>query len=57
MTINKVTKLRSQTTGSILDEQEIQDHFDEQNSDGWYLVGVDNLIGWYRFFWAKVTNE
>jgi hypothetical protein len=55
MTINKVTKLRSATAGSILTEEEIQAHFDLMNTDGWYLVGVDNLVGWYRFFWAKVT--
>jgi hypothetical protein len=53
MTINKVTKLRSKKSGCVLDEQEIQDHLDIHNQDGWYLVGVDNLIGWYRFFWSK----
>lgn len=48
-TINKVTKLRA----ADLDESAIQTHLDEQNADSWYLVGIDNLIGWYRFFWAK----
>jgi len=51
-TINKVTKLYPPVGGTMSDEI-IQDHFDEQNADGWYLVGVDNLVGWYRFFWAK----
>lgn len=50
MTINKVTRLFSST---VLTEAEIQAHFDEQNADGWYLIAVDNLVGWYRFFWAK----
>lgn len=49
--INKVTKL----FGANLTEQQIQDHFDQQNSEGWRLVGVDNLVGWYRFFWEKVS--
>lgn len=47
--INKVTKLYALN----LSEEIIQTHFDEMNAEGWYLVGVDNLIGWYRFFWAK----
>jgi hypothetical protein len=50
MIINKVTKLYSAT---LLMEEVIQLHLDEQNSDGWYLVAVDNIVGWYRFFWAK----
>jgi len=56
MTINKVTQFRSKNSGSVMDEEEIQAHFDELNADGWFLVGVDNLVGWYRFFWAKVTE-
>lgn len=50
--LNKVTKLRS-TNGDILEDDAIQAHFDEQNADGWFLVSVDNLGGWYRFFWGK----
>ena len=50
MTINKVTKLYSPTP---LTEEMIQDHIDEQNLDGWSMVAVDNLVGWYRFFWKK----
>jgi hypothetical protein len=50
---NKVTTLRSP---DVLTDAQIQEHFDEHNSDGWYIVGVDNLVGWYRFFWAKVTE-
>lgn len=47
---NKITTLRAV---SQLTEQEIQNHFDEQNADGWELIGIDNLVGWYRFFWKK----
>lgn len=50
--INKVTKLRA-AQGETLDETMVQNHIDEQNSDGWNLIAVDNLIGWYRFFWQK----
>lgn len=50
-TINKVTQLR--VASNSLDETTIQTHFDEQNEDGWHLIGIDNLVGWYRFFWAK----
>jgi hypothetical protein len=52
--INKSTTLRS--VNSILTNEEIQAHFDLQNVEGWYLVGVDNLVGWYRFFWAKAIE-
>lgn len=54
MTLNKVTKLFP-SGGKSLDEEAIQTHIDEQNSNGWWIVGVDNLggCGWYRFFWAK----
>lgn len=48
MTINSVTKLYGN-----LDESAIQAHIDQQNQAGWRLVAVDNLVGWYRFFWAK----
>lgn len=51
-TVNQVTKLRADQ-GTVLDETLIQSHFDAQNADGWYLIAVDNLVGWYRFFWAK----
>lgn len=50
MIINKVTKLYS---AALLTEELIQAHLDEQNTEGWYLIAVDNVIGWYRFFWAK----
>lgn len=46
---NKVTKLY----GTMINEALIQEHFDEQNAAGWYLVSADNMVGWYRFFWAK----
>lgn len=49
--INKVTTLRT----LLLEDPIIQAHFDEQNAGGWRLVGVDNLVGWYRFFWEKVV--
>lgn len=51
-TLNKVTKLRNPTG---LSEEDIQAHIDELNADGWYLVALDNVVGWYRFFWAKVS--
>jgi hypothetical protein len=51
-TVNKVTEFRPVTITSI---QDIQDHIDAQNADGWQLVCVDNLNGWYRFFWKKDT--
>lgn len=49
---NKVTKLYP-SLGSTMTEEAIQEHINTQNNDGWYLVHVDNLGGWYRFFWAK----
>lgn len=48
--INKVTTL---TKNQSLDDLTIQEHLDEQNALGYYLIGIDNLNGWYRFFWAK----
>lgn len=51
--INKITTLR--ISRSVTDE-DIQTHFDEQNADGFELIAVDNLIGWYRFFWEKVVE-
>lgn len=50
MIINKSTTLRSP---SILTEEEINSHLDTHNTEGWNLVAVDNLVGWYRFFWEK----
>ncbi len=47
---NKVTTVRTPKGPT---DEEIQTHFDTQNADGWYLVGIDNLVGWYRFFWAR----
>lgn len=55
MIVNKVTKLFP-SSGNTLDEAAIQAHFDELNADGYYLVGVDNLVGWYRFFWEKEVS-
>lgn len=48
--LNKVTTLYSPIS---LEEVNIQEHIDEQNALGYYLVAVDNVNGWYRFFWAK----
>lgn len=53
MKINKVTTLRLPQN---VTDTDIQAHFDEQNANGWELVAVDNLIGWYRFFWSKVVS-
>lgn len=47
--VNKITTCYS----SNLEENMIQTHLDEHNSLGYYLVAVDNVGGWYRFFWAK----
>jgi hypothetical protein len=47
---NKVTTLR--VSQQLTDEQ-IQAHLDSLNADGYYLVAVDNLVGWYRLFWEK----
>lgn len=55
MVVNKVTKLFVSNSAGM-NESTIQTHFDEQNADGWYLINVDNLVGWYRFFWAKVIE-
>jgi hypothetical protein len=48
--LNKVTTLR---LSSPITDSNIQDHIDEQNADGWQLVFVMDMIGWYRFFWSK----
>lgn len=48
--VNKVTTFR---TSNIMTNEEIQSHINEQNLDGWYLITLDNLVGWYRFFWGK----
>lgn len=52
--INKITTLYP-TPGTVISNSDIQEHFDELNADGWQLIAVDNLIGWYRFFWEKVS--
>ncbi len=53
MTIeNKVTTLYP-PAGAVLSDEYIQAHMDEQNIAGYHLICVDNLVGWYRFFWAK----
>lgn len=50
--INKVTSFRKD--GMI--DADIQAHLDEQNTDGWKLIAVDNLVNWYRFFWSKEVS-
>lgn len=50
--INKVTKLFPEN-GGIITEEVIQAHMDAQNAEGWALVCLDNMVGWYRFFWEK----
>lgn len=50
--INKVTTIRA---AQGISDEEIQAHFNAQNADGYELVAVDNLIGWYRFFWEKTV--
>ena len=51
--INKVTTLR---IAQNISDEDVQIHFDEQNSLGFELIAVDNLIGWYRFFWEKTVE-
>lgn len=51
--LNKVTTLRSPQQ---LTDEDIQSHIDEQNSAGWNLIALDNLVGWYRFFWSKISE-
>lgn len=51
-TINKITTL-APIRGVSLTTELIQAHMDEQNANGFHLITVDNLVGWYRFFWAK----
>jgi hypothetical protein len=46
---NKVTSLRNDP----LNDEKIQVHLDEQNALGFRLIALDNLVGWYRFFWEK----
>ena len=48
--VNKITTLRAP---QLLTDAEIQAHFDTENAEGWNLIAVDNLVGWYRFFWEK----
>lgn len=50
--INKVTSIRT----AQLTDVEIQTHIDEQNELGYNLIAIDNLVGWYRFFWAKTVE-
>lgn len=54
--INKITKVFP-TAGIPFDEDYIQAHIDEQNADGWQLVAVDNMVNWYRLFWAKEAQN
>lgn len=53
MTINKVTKLYH----ANLCEEVIQEHIDAENTNGWRLISVIDVRGWYRFFWAKDVTE
>lgn len=48
--LNKITELR---VASNLSSDIIQEHLDLMNADGWELICLDNLVGWYRFFWVK----
>jgi len=50
--INKITTLRIPNS---LSEEDIQTHIDAQNVDGWYLICLDGISGWYRFFWEKLV--
>lgn len=50
--INKITTLYP-IDGKTLTTEDIQAHLNEQNSLGWKLIIIDNMKGWYRFFWEK----
>lgn len=52
MKVNKITKLYPDK-GAPITEEIIQAHFDEMNADGWELITISNLDGWYRFYWVK----
>lgn len=52
--INKITRLYPNNGEPIADES-VQSHLDSMNADGWELIYVDNINGWYRLFWKKVT--
>ena len=52
--VNKVTTLRLSQPPTDAD---IQAHIDENNAEGYYLITLDNLVGWYRFFWAKEIEQ
>lgn len=53
-TLNKITRLYPDL-GICISESDIQTHLDLMNADGWNLVYVENLGGWYRFFWEKIS--
>ena len=48
--LNKITTLR---LPSVTTDDDVQSHIDAQNSEGWHLISVVDMGGWYRFFWAK----
>lgn len=50
---NKVTEVSPYKKAGKDVSQSIQDHFDEQNANGYYLIAVECFNGAYRFFWAK----
>lgn len=51
---NKITTLR--VSQNAITDEDIQTHLEEQNTLGYNLIAVDNLVGWYRFFWEKVVE-
>lgn len=51
--INKITTLRLATP---ITDADIQSHIDVQNNDGWQLISVIDMIGFYRFFWSKENS-
>ena len=56
MIINKVTTMVP-TEGSTITDQQIQEHIDTQNADGYVLISVVDHLGWFRFFWQKTISE
>lgn len=53
--LNKVTEISPYKKAGKDVTQSIQDHIDDQNTAGYYLIAVEFFIGGYRLFWAKDT--
>lgn len=52
--LNKISRLYP-INGVPISDEDIQNHLDSMNTDGWNLIVVENFYGWYRFFWEKIN--